>query len=138
MNMSLLVEHSVPWFDGQCRRVFDIKQEAHLHCTRERSRANWEEFFCCQIRANETYSEAKRLFSVRNRDVLMSAQSLHKWWSTLKLAVFGVRSTLPPLLGGGGRLECESVRKADLLSDHFEFQATHKVCRSAIHLPSVS
>ena len=28
------------------------------------------------MRANETYSEAKRQFSVRNRDVLMNVQSL--------------------------------------------------------------
>ena len=38
--------------------------------------------------ANGTYSEAKRQFSVRNRDVLMNAQSPHKWWSTLKSAIF--------------------------------------------------
>ena len=28
-------------------------------------------------------------FSERNRDVLMNVQSPHKWWSTLKSAVFG-------------------------------------------------
>ena len=72
------------------------------------------------MRANEIYSEARRLFSARNRDVLMNAQSLHKWWSTLKSAVFGLSSSLPPLGGGGGGLVCESVGKADLLSDHFD------------------
>ena len=41
------------------------------------------------MRANETYSEAKRQFSDGNRDVLMNVNSLHKWWSTLKSAVFG-------------------------------------------------
>ena len=35
-----------------------------------------------------TYSEAKSQFSVRNRDVLMNAQSSHKWWSTFKSDVF--------------------------------------------------
>ena len=74
----------------------------------------------CQVRANETYSEAKRLFSVRNRDVLIIAESPHKWWSTLKSAVFCLSSSLPPLIGGGGRLVCESVGKADLLSDNFD------------------
>ena len=39
------------------------------------------------MRANETYSEAKRQFSDRNSDVLMNVQSSHKWWSTLKPAV---------------------------------------------------
>ena len=65
------------------------------------------------MRAKETYLEAKHQFSVRNRDVLMNAQSLHKWWCTLKSVVFGSSSLLPPLVGGGGRLVCEPVGKAD-------------------------
>ena len=67
------------------------------------------------MKASETYSEAKRLFSAKNRDVLMNAQSPHKWWSTLKSAVFGLSSSLPPLVGGGGGLVWELVGKADLL-----------------------
>ena len=47
-----------PWFDDQCRHAFSLKQEAHLGWTRERSRVNWEKFVHCQVRANETYSEA--------------------------------------------------------------------------------
>ena len=53
-----------PWFDDLCRRAFDLKQEAHLRWTRDRSRANWKEFVHCQVRANEAYSEAKHQFSV--------------------------------------------------------------------------
>ena len=109
-----------PWFDDLCRRAFDLKQEAHLRWERDRSRVNWEKFVCCQVRANETYSEAKHQFSVRNIDVLMNVQSPHKWWSTLKSAVFRSSSSLPPLVGPGGELVCESVRKADLLLDHFD------------------
>ena len=60
------------------------------------------------MRANETYSEAKRQFSDRNRDVLMNIQS-PKWWSTLKSAVFGSSSSLPPLVSEGVGLLCESV-----------------------------
>ena len=74
-----------------------------------------EEFVRCQVRANEIYSEAKRQFSARNWDVLMNAQSPHKWWSTLKSSVLGLSLSLPPLVGGGGGLLCESVGKADLL-----------------------
>ena len=70
--------------------------------------------------ANEIYSEAKRQFSDRNRDVLMNVQSHHKWWSTLKSAVFSSSLLLPPLVSEGGGLVCESVGKADLLSDHFD------------------
>ena len=70
-NLSLLVGRYVPtkiirvhnmdkpWFDDQWRRAFDLNQEVHLRWTRDRSRLNWEEFVRCQVRANETYSEAK-------------------------------------------------------------------------------
>ena len=61
-----------PWFDDQCRHAFGLKQEAHLRWTRVHSRANWEEFVRCQVRANETYSVAKCQFSDRNRDVLIN------------------------------------------------------------------
>ena len=67
-----------PWLDEQCMRAFGLKQEAHLQCMRDLSRVNFEEFSHYQVRANETYSEAKREFSVRNRDVLMNAKSRPK------------------------------------------------------------
>ena len=100
--------------------AFGLKQEDHLRWTRDCSRVNWEEFVCCQVRANETYSEGKCQFSDRHRDVLKNVQSPHKWWSTLMSAVFGLSSSLPSLVGGGGGLLCESVGKAHLLSDHFD------------------
>ena len=72
-----------------------------------------------------------------NRAVHMNVQSLHKWWSTLRCAVFGTSSLLPPLVNEGGGLVCESVGKADLLSDHFDSKQSSEllICRSlAIHL----
>ena len=58
--------------------------------------------------------------SDRNWAVLLNVQSPHKWWSTLKSAVFGKSSSLPPLVSEGDGLVCESIGNADLLSDHFE------------------
>ena len=83
------------------------------------------------MRANETYPEAKRQFSDRNRDFLMNVQSSHKWWSTLKTAVFASSSSLHTLVSEGGGLVCESVIKADLLSDNFESKQSKK----AVDLP---
>ena len=120
-----------PWFDDQCRHAFSLKQEAHLRWTRDHSRVNWEEFAHYQVRANETYSEAKRQFSDRNRDVLMNVQSPHKWWSTLKSPVFGSSSSLPPLVSEGGGLVREPVGKAYLLLDHCD----SKQSREAVDLP---
>ena len=98
-----------PFFNYQCRHSFGLKQESHLRWTRDLSRVNWEKFVRCQVRANETCSEAKCQFSDRNRDVLMNVQFPHKWWSTLKSAVFGPSSPLPPLISEGseGGLVCE-------------------------------
>ena len=79
--------------------------------------------------ANEIYSEAMRQLSARNRDVIMNAQSPHKWWSTLNSAVFGLSLSLLPLVCGGGGLDCESVVKNYLLLDHFDSkQAVLGVC----------
>ena len=61
----------------------------------------------------------------------MNVQSPHKWWSTLKSAVFGSSSSLPPLVNESGGLVCESVGKADLLSDHLG----SKQYRESVDLP---
>ena len=50
----------------------------------------------------------------------MNVHSPHKRWSTLKAALLGSSSSLLPLVSEGGGLVCESVGKADLLSDHFD------------------
>ena len=110
-------------------------QEAHLRWTHDRSWVNWEEFVCYQVRANETYSQAKHQFSNKNIDVLMNVQSPHTWWSTLKSAVFGMSPSLPPLVSEGGGLVCESVGKANLLLDHFDSPGRLLIYRSlVIHL----
>ena len=133
MHLFLVVERFVPtkvicvnnkdkpWFNNDCRLAFDIKQEAHLRWTRDRSRVNWDEFVHYQRRANAVYAEAMSQFSVRSRNVLMNGQCPHQWWSTLKSAVFGSSSDspLPPLIGAGGGLVCKSVGKADMLSAQF-------------------
>ena len=111
-----------------------MKQGAHLRWTRDRSRVNWNEFVHYQRRANAVYAVTMRQFSVRSRDVLMNAQCPHKWWSTLKSAVFGSSSdsSLPSLIGAGGGLVCESVGKADKLSANFD----GKQSRDPVDLPS--
>ena len=38
-----------PWFNDDWRHTFDIKLEAHLQLTRDRSRVNWGEFVLCKI-----------------------------------------------------------------------------------------
>ena len=71
------------------------------------------------MRSSEANSEAKCGFNDRNNDGLMNVQSPREWWATLKFALFSSSSSLPPLVGRDGRVVCESVGKADLLSVHF-------------------
>ena len=61
----------------------------------------------------------------------MNVQSHHKWCSTLKSAVFGSSSSLPPLVSEGGGLVCESVGKADLLLEYID----SKQSKEAVDLP---
>ena len=81
-----------------------LEQEGHFRWTRDCSRVNWEEFAHCHFRANGTYSVAKHQFCDENRAILMNVQFPHKWWSTLKSAVFGSISSLPLLVSEGGGL----------------------------------
>ena len=108
-----------PWFDDQCRHALGLELLAHLRWTRGLSRINWEELVRYQVRANDTYSEAKRQFNATTSDVPMNIQFNYNWWSTLKSAVFRSSSSLPPLVCEVGGLVCETVSKANLLSDHF-------------------
>ena len=117
-----------PWFNDDCRLAFDIKHGAHLRWTHDRSGMGLLTGMGLSItRGGPMHAEAMHQFSVRSQDVLMNALCPHKWWSALKSAVFGSSSdsSLPPLIGVGGGLVCESVGKADMLSAH----------PLAIHLP---
>ena len=118
----------------ECRKISLFRGSNKCHTFNfQRKLFFLKEFVRYQVRANETYSEAKRQFSNRNRDVLMNVQSPHKWWSTLKSAVSGSSSSLPPLVSEGGGLVCKSVGKADrqLQLDHFD----SKQYREAVDLP---
>ena len=123
-----------PRFNNDCRLAIDIKLGAHLRCNRDRSRVIRDKFVHYQRRDNAARAKAMRQFSVRSRDDLMNAKCPHKWWQTIKSAVFGssLDSSLPPLIGVGGCLVCESVLKADMLSAHFD----RKQSKKAVDLPS--
>ena len=54
------------------------------------------------------------------RNIWLADKSPIKWWSTHKSGVFGSSSLFTPFVGEGGGLVCESVGKADVLSDHFD------------------
>ena len=66
------------WFDGDCRRAFELKQSAYHRWCRNRSTENWDLF--CQARgtANRLFAAAKARYSAdchRNLDDCASANA---------------------------------------------------------------
>ena len=63
------------------------RQDAHLQWTRDRARGNWEEFVRYQVRANETYSQAKRQLSDR---ILISGGPLLRvpYWQRIFFSLY--------------------------------------------------
>ena len=119
-----------------------LKQEAHLKGPVIALGLTWKSLSpSCQGRANITYTlrPSFSFVTVTWMHVINIAQSHHKRWSILKSAEFGSSSSLPPLVDGGGGLACESVVKADLLSDHFDCkQSSEAVDLALAGHPSLS
>ena len=108
------------WFDGDCRRAFELKQSAYHRWCRNRSAENWDLF--CQARgtANRLYAAAKARYSADCRRNLDDCASANAWWRTLKGYVFGAESGIPPLCSPGGALVSDPAGKAELLSTWFD------------------
>ena len=120
------------WFDGDCRRAFELKQSAYHRWCRNRSAVNWGLF--CQARgtANRLYAAVRRLVTLRTAvGILMTVPLRMTWWRTLKGHVFGAESDIPPLCSPGGALVSDPAGKAELLSTWFD----SKQSRDIVELP---
>ena len=51
---------------------------------------------------------------------LYGSDQPHKWWTTLKLALFGVDSSVPPLVKPDGCITHSPLKKAPLFADVFD------------------
>ena len=90
------------------------------------------------------YADADRAFTERSKSHLTKAPNPRKWWSTVKMAVFGVCSNLLPLTDREGTLGWSANEKASLFSARFEakqrrdsFQQLHS-CDPSLVLCSVA
>ena len=115
------------WFDGDCRRDFELKQSAYHRWCRNRSAENWDLF--CQARgtANRLYAAAKARYSADCRRNLDDCVSANAWWRTLKGHVFGAESDIPPLCSPGGALVSDPAGKAELLSTWFDSKQSRDI-----------
>ena len=108
------------WFDGDCRRAFELKQTAYHRWCRNRSAENWDLFYQARGTANRLYAAAKARYSADCRRNLDDCASANAWWRTLKGHVFGAESDIPPLCSPGGALVSDPAGKAELLSTWFD------------------
>ena len=122
------------WFDGDCRRAFELKQSAYHHWCRNRSAVNWDLF--CQARGtvNILYAAAKARYSADCRRNLDDCASANAWWCTVKGHVFGAEYDIPSLCSPGGALVSDPAGKADLLSMWFD----SKQSRDIVEFPQTS
>ena len=120
-----------PWFDDECRRAFDDKQEAYHVWLRDRTPVNWQNFRHRQQEAKTVYDLAEQRYFDAAKAKLAGATSSHKWWAIMKESLFGADSSIPPLIAPGGGLVSQPKRKAELLSSHFD----SKQSRDTLELP---
>ena len=121
-----------PWFDDACRRAFDHKQACYHRWCRDRSQLSYNAFLEAQRTAKRIYEQAEFRHLTDSRHRLMETQNSKKWWSVLSESLFGISSTIPPLLGSGGGLLVTPREKAVALSEQFD----SKQSRAVLHLPA--
>ena len=108
------------WFNEDCKRANLAKQEAYQLWRGNRSDITWNNYVNLRNSAQETYAAAEKEYNDGVRDTLIGITNSHKWWSTLKTALFGVDVAVPPLLRPDGSLTHCPKEKAALFADVFD------------------
>ena len=108
------------WFNEDCKRANLAKQEAYQLWRGNRSDITWNNYVNLRNSAQETYAAAEKEYNDGVRDTLIGTTNSHKWWSTLKTALFGVDVAVPPLLRPDGSLTHCLKEKAALFADVFD------------------
>ena len=119
------------WFNHDCKRAYLEKQEAYNLWKRNRSHLTWNNYVRLRSVAQEVYAVAEREYNIGIKDTLMGATQTHKWWSTLKSALFGIDDSMPPLLKPDGSLTHCPREKSRLFANVFE----DKQCDEELTLP---
>ena len=104
------------WFNEDCKWANLANQEAYQLWRRNCSDINWNNYVNLRNSAQETYAAAEKEYNDGVRDTLIGTTNSHKWWSTLKTALFSVDVAVPPLLRHNGSLtHCPKEKAAVLL-----------------------
>ena len=119
------------WFDDDCRRALQEKQEAYFYWRHNRSDFTWDNYTRLRAQAQAVYVSAERNYNEGIREKLLGVVNPHRWWSTFKSALFGVDQTGPPLLKPDGTLAYCPKEKAALFADVFD----NKQCGEDLSMP---
>ena len=87
-----------PWFNDRCVLAYRAKQKEYRVWSHSRTQAAWEEYRMTCRRDQVVYEDYGRTFTEESKSILTNALNPRKWWSTMKMAVFGASSSLPPLV----------------------------------------
>ena len=107
------------WFNDDCRRAYNEKQSAYHLWSNNRSDLCWRNFTRLRAEAQSIYDATERDYNSTVKETLSSTNQPHNWWTTLKTALFGTDSTMPPLRKADGSVTYCSKEKADLLAEVF-------------------
>ena len=114
------------WFNADCRRVSLEKQEAYKLWRRNRSQLTWENYTSLRSEAQRVYASAEKEYNDAIKETLRGTSQPHKWWSSLKSALFGVESSIPALLRQDGSVTHCPKEKAVLLADSFDSKQSNE------------
>ena len=119
------------WFTADCRRAYIEKQEAYKLWRRNRSPLTWENYTRLRSEARRVYASAEKEYNDTIKETLRGTSQSHKWWSSLKSALFGVEPSIPALLKQDGSVTHCPKEKAVLLADIFD----SKQCNEELTFP---
>ena len=132
------------WFNDDCRNAYNEKQSAFHLWSNNRSDLCWENFTRLRADAQSIYDTAEREYNNSLKETLSSTDQPHKFWSTLKSALFGVDSSMPPLLKADGSVAHCPKEKANLLAEMFERKQSNEhvdlppICFPEVNLSSLA
>lgn len=115
-----------PWFNDDCRRAYLEKQEAYHLWKGNRSDLTWNNYTQLRAFAQRVYASTEKEYNLTIKETLSGTTQEHKWWSTLKSALFGVDATVPPLLKPDGSVTHCPKEKATLLADVFDSKQSNE------------
>ena len=108
------------WFNDDCRRAHMQKQEAYNLWNRNRSAFLWDNYVHYRAAAQRVYNSAEVEYNTSTKGTLQETANSYKFWTTLKSALFGNDSSIPPLLKPDGSITHSPEAKATLLADVFD------------------